>query len=305
MRPRMIFPVFLTFLLMQAYAGFGQIIKTQAWILYEQGNASFASKEYGVALAKYQGALAAFYPFPEAEAGIGDVYVQEGELELAVRQYRKAYELKNSLYIPETRYEILYKLARIYEVKLEYKSFEDSLKAVLVDDKNYTPTGTSRLREQFESNYYAKGLDFTLKLYRFPERFSADAHSKLGWFYYRSGNYTVSVVHLLYALVYKIGDASQFVLENDTDFQFTTLSDFLKIADGDKAVLAYLEKTDVYKDLYYLAGSTFKAGYPAHAKMIWQILSKSARAGTYTDLSTRQLKSPWTEPLLAQPQGKK
>jgi tetratricopeptide (TPR) repeat protein len=288
-------------MLLQAFAVFPQFMKTPAWVLFEQGNASFSLKEYGSALKKYQEALASFSPFPEVEAAIGDVYRQEGELDLAVKQYRKAYELKNSFFIPETKYEVLYKLARVYEVKQEYKNFEDSLKTVLIDDKNYTQPSTSRLREQFESNYYAKGLDFILKLYRFQELFPADAHAKLGWFYYRSGNYTVSALHLLYALAYKVGDASQFILEKNADFQFTTLSDFLKTAEDYKIVLAYLEKSEVYKDLYYLAGSTFKAGYPAHAKLIWQLLSKSTRAGAYTELSVRQLKSPWTEPLLVQP----
>jgi tetratricopeptide (TPR) repeat protein len=289
-------------MLTASFNGFAQLAKTPALILYEQGNAFFALKEYGSALKKYQDAIASFSVLPEAEMGIGDVYRQEGELDLAAGKYKKAYELRNSFYIPEMKYEALYKLAGIYEDQRTYRSFEDSLKTILLDDKNFTQPASSRLREQFESNYYVKGLDFVLKLYRFPERFPAEAHSKLGWFYHRTGNYTVSALHLLYAVVYKISDAADLVTEKDVDYQFTTLDSFLKTAETDPSILAYFESSGIYKDFYYLAGSTFKTGYPGHARLIWQLLSKSARAGSYAELSSRQLKAPWTEPLLTQPE---
>jgi len=297
---KLIFGIFILSLMAPASV-FSQFIKTPSWILYEQGNAFFSIKEYGPALKKYQEALAAFAVFPEAEIGIGDIYLQEGELDLAVKQYKKAYELKNSFYIPEMKYEALYKLAGIYETTQMYKPFEDALKSVILDDKNFNQPSTSRLREQFESNYYGKGLDFVLKVYRFPERFPAEAHSKLGWFYYRSGNYTTSVLHLLYAVVYKISDAGQYVADMDVDFQFTTLGDFLVVVNNDSFLIDYFKTSGVFRDLYYLAGSAFKVGFPAHARMIWQLLSRSSLAGSYADLSARQLRSPWTEPLLVQP----
>jgi tetratricopeptide (TPR) repeat protein len=302
MRSRLILPVILI-LLPTTHQAFAQFTKTNAWVLYEQGNTFFSTREYGSALKKYQEAIAAFNPFPEAEMAIGDVYRQEGELDLAARQYRKAYELKNSFYILEMKYEDMYKLARVYEDQRGYKSFEDALKTILLDDKNYNQPSTSHLKEQVESNYYGKGLDFILKLYRFPEKFSVDAHATLGWYYYRSGNFTVSALHLIYSVVYKVSEASRYVLEKNTDFQFTTLGDFFHAIASDKIVVDYFEKSDIYKDLYYLAGSTFKAGYPAHARFIWQLLSKSALSGAYADLSTRQLKSPWIEPFLIQPPG--
>ncbi len=301
MRTKKLIPGIFILFLMAPTTVFGQFIKTPSWILYEQGNAFFSMKEYGSALKKYQEAIASFGIFPEAEIGIGDVYLQEGELDLAIKQYKKAYELKNSFYIPEMKYEALYKLAGIYETSQTYKSFEDALKTVLLDDMNYNQPSTSRLRDQFESNYYGKGLDFVLKLYRFPERFPTDAHSKLGWFYYRSGNYKTSVLHLLYSVVYKVSDAADYVASGDVDFEFTTLVDFLELSNNNSILIDYLKASGAFKDLYYLAGSAFKVGFPAHARMIWQLLSKSSLAGSYADLSARQLKSPWTEPLLVQP----
>jgi len=297
----MTLPVIL--LLLQALSAFPQKmgIKAPAWVIYEQGNALYAGKEYGSALKKYQEALASFYPFPEVEMAIGDVYRQEGELDLAIIRYKKAYELRNSFYIPEMKYEALYRLANVYEDTRAYRDMEDALKTIVAEDKNFSPSETSRLREQFTANYYSKGIDFVLKLYRFPERFSADAHAKLGWFYYRTGNYTTAVTHLLYALTYKVSDAGAYAYEKDVEFQFTTLSAFLGLASKDSVIGGYFQKSEIYKDLYYLAGSVFKSGYPAHARDIWQVLSKYPPAGSYAELSSRQLKAPWTEPLLSIP----
>ncbi len=293
-------PVFLFFLTLPG-ALFSQLPKLDAWILYEEGNAFFSSKEYGSALKKYQEAIISFAFFPEAEMGIGDVYRQEGEYDLAIAKYKKAYELRNSFYIPEMKYEALYKLAGIYETQQEYKLYEDTLSLIIQEDKNYN-TESSRLRSQLESNFYAKGLDFILKLYRFQAAFPAQAHSKLGLFYYRTGNYSSAAVHLMYAAIYDITDAADLYYKKNADFEFTTLEAFIALLQNDKSLLDYLSSSGLFGDLYYLAGCVFKAGYPMHAKSIWQVIAKSKPSGSYADLSARQLKSPWTEPLLIQPE---
>ncbi len=268
------------------------------WLLYEQGNTAAAQKEYGVALEMYKSAIEGAGIFPEAEAAIGDVYLAEGEASLAQRQYEKAYNLRKSFYIPDQQYDILYKLANLFEIQQLYKDMEDSLSSIVLDDKRFQETPNQRLRTQLEKNYFDKGIDRVLVLYSFDDSFAAAAHSKLGWFYYRTGRFAQSVPQLLYSVIYRASEIERVRKERDVDFEFSTLSELLTAVNSDDELKAYATSTGLFKDLYYLAGSTFADGYPQHAAGLWKLLSSLPAAGQFRDLAARQLKKPFVEPLL-------
>lgn len=271
----------------------------QSWLMYEQGNAAASQKEYGKALQLYKSAIEGAGIFPEAEAAIGDIYLEEGEAALAQKQYEKAYNLRKSFYIPEKQYEILYKLANLFELQQQFKQMEDTLNQIVADDPHFQDTPNQRLRAQVEKVFVERGLDRVLLLYTYDDRFAAAAHSKLGWFYYRTGRFSPAVSHLLYAVIYRASDLKQALLERDVDYGFTTLPDMLAVTEKNADMRAYAASSGFYKDLYYLAGSMFANGYPQHAIGIWKTLSVVPSAGQYRDLSLRQLKKPFVEPLLA------
>jgi len=268
------------------------------WLIYEQGNTAAAQKEFGRALQLYKSAIEGAGIFPEAEAAIGDVYMEEGEASLAQRQYQKAYDLRKSFYIPDQQYEILYKLVNLFELQQLYKQMEDTLNLIVADDKRFQQTANLQLRAQLEKNYVDKGLDRVLVLYNFDDSFAAAAHAKLGWFYYRTGRFSQSVSQLLYSVVYRTSQIERYRREHDAEFEFSTLAELLAAVDASAQLKAYAASTGLFKDLYYLAGSTFANGYPRHAANLWKILSAVPGAGQYKELSTRQLKKPFIEPLL-------
>ena len=281
-----------------AYSVFSQDKQSQNWLLFEQGNASMSAKEFGKALQYYKDAIAAAGIFPEAEMAIGDVYFEDGEFDLAVSQYQKAYNQRKGFYISDSQYDVLYKLAHLYESQELYKLMEDNLSAVVADDKHFTETSTSHLQTQIGKNYLDKGLDHVLLLYRFERSFAARAHSKLGWFYYRTGRFAQSISHLLYSVIYDVSEINSSLREKDINYEFSSLQDVLTAVEKNSDLQRFANEVDFYKDLYYLAGSTFAAGYPQHAFDLWSLISKHASAGTYQDLSRRQVKSPRTEPLI-------
>jgi hypothetical protein len=270
-----------------------------SWAIYEQGNAAFARRDFGIALKLYQEAIAAAGIFPEAEMAIGDVYLEEGEPELSIIQYDKAYNLRKSFYIPDMQYDVLYKKAHVYENLELYSKFVDMLNLILVDDNHFQETANIQLRTQIEKNYFDKGIDRVLFLYSFPDAFSANAHSKLGWFYYRSGRYGQAVSHLLFSVIYRVSQIKAYLKERDVTYQFTSLKDLLGTGESNKDVRQFISDSGLYTDLYYLAGSTFASGYPQNASSIWQTISAYPGAGSYQDLAKRQVKKPWLEPLLS------
>lgn len=270
----------------------------QSWLLFEQGNAAASQKEYGKALQLYKAAIEGAGQFPEAEAAIGDIYLEEGEADLAQRQYQKAYSLRQAFYVPGMQYQVLYKLANLYEIEQQYKQMEDTLNSIVADDSHFQDTTNQRVRAQVEKVFLEKGLDRVLLLYTFDDTFSAAAHSKLGWFYYRTGRFGPAISQLLYSVIYRTSQVKHALLERDVDYEFTGVADLLAGIDANADLRAYAASSGLYKDLYYLAGATFADGYPRHANGLWKALSGLASAGLYRDLSARQLKKPFIEPLL-------
>jgi tetratricopeptide (TPR) repeat protein len=286
-------------------AAMGEEKPSRAWYAYEAGNASLARKEYGQALKYYKDAIELAGQFPEAEMGLGDVYLAEGEFAIARSQYEKAYNLRNGFDIADSKYDVLYKLARLFENQELYKLMEDRLTAIASDDRHFAETQTSQLRTMVEKNYLSKGLDHVLVLYGFNDAFSTNAHSKLGWFYYRTGRFSQSISHLLYATISRVNQVNIYLRESDVDYQFTTLQDMLSAVTTNPELASYVAASDFFKDLYYLAGATFANGYPAHAVAAWKLIAGQAGAGMYQELSRKQLRKPFIEPLLGAAAGGK
>jgi tetratricopeptide (TPR) repeat protein len=269
-----------------------------SWFVYEQGNALFARGDFGQALKFYKDAIGIAGIFPEAEMGLGDVYLAEGEFNIARAQYEKAYNLRNAFYIADSKYDVLYRLAHLFENQELYKLMEDRLAAIVADDRHFTETPNSQMKTQIEKNYLQKGLDHVLELYSFSDAFAMNAHSKLGWFYYRSGRFSQAISQLLYSTISRVSQVNQYLREADIDYQFSTLQDMLAAVGQSPQLAGYVSSSDFFKDLYYLAGATFANGFPTHAIALWKLVAGQAGAGVYQEMSRKQLRKPATEPLL-------
>jgi tetratricopeptide (TPR) repeat protein len=295
---RYIKPALVLVLALCSILAFGVTTQSKSWLLYEQGNAAIARKEFGEALRLYKDAVAAAGVFPEAELAIGDVYLEEGEFDLAKSQYEKAYNQRKAFFIDDSKYDVLYKLAHLYEGQELYKLMEDRLLAIVADDKHFAETAQLRLRTQVEKNYFERGIDHVLVLYSFKDAFAADAHSKLGWFYYRTGRYSQSISHLLYSVLNRSAQINNFLQERDVDSHVSGLHDLISEVEKSRELSEYAHSIELYKDLYYLASATFAAGYRQNSLGLWKLLSSSPSAGQFQSLSLKQLKSPWIEPLI-------
>jgi tetratricopeptide (TPR) repeat protein len=276
----------------------GENTRKAYWLIYEQGRAAMQKGEYGEALQLFKEAILAAGILPEAEMSIGDVYMAEGEYDLAKREYEKSYNQRNAFDIPETKYEVQYRLSKLYEQQELYKLMEDRLLAIVADDRRWVETASQRLRSQVERNYFEEGMDRVLVLYRFEDSFAATAHAKLGWFYYRTGLSAKAVSHLLFALIPAASQMVAWLQERDADIQFSSLEALMAVAATKEELRSYIAESDLFKTIYYLANATFAAGYPAQAASLWNAAAGSSLSGSYRDLARKQLKAPFSEPLL-------
>jgi tetratricopeptide (TPR) repeat protein len=258
-------------------------------------------RELGKALQKFHEALKVQPLFPEAEMAIGDIYREEGEEDLASRQYEKTEKLKNRFNIPASLYQLYYKMALNYQDQQLYYLMEETLKSIIRDDSNFNQPSISTLQQQIASNFKSKGIDFILTLYRFDGYFAADAHSQLGWFYYKTGRQDLAMLHFLYSIIYKLGKTIDYATERDPDFKLTTLSAFFSYSSAKPQIGAFLNICGIYKDLYYLAGAIYQT-YPLQAASLWKLVAGQSGSGRYQQLSRDQLASPWYEPVLRLPE---
>ncbi len=273
--------------------------QTPAWILYERGKAELErrdKKELGEAIRFFLQAIDAAGIFPEAEVALGDVYLAEGEIILAEKQYKKAYSLKNSFHIPQDKYLVLYKLAGLYKYHKDYQKMELRLKEILQDQSYNTNLQFVR---SFMDIYWEKGLDHLFRLYRMSGVvFSTKAHAELGWFYYKTGKFDKSIKHSLFALNIIVTEAVIELRSFNPLYEYIDLKSFIISAVSRLNIREYLFETDIYRILYYLAAADYAAGHPVHAFGLWKFLAGSDHAGRYIELSQRQLKSPWIEPYI-------
>ncbi len=269
-----------------------------AWFTYEEAQALYEQREFGKALQFYKDAIALAGNLPEAEVGIGDVYREEGELDLALSQYRKALNRAGSLRVPLARYDIQYRIASVYRDRELYKLMEDTLAAITADDPNWGREAGARIRGQVESLYYGKGLDQVLRLYRFSDSFATRAHAELGWFYYRTGRFPLAVSHLLYAVIPGASEIAGWHRERDVEWEFTSFESLLASAAAHRDLADFAQESGLFRNTYYLACATWASMYPKAATALWKILGKLEAAGEYAELSRRQLKKPWVEPYL-------
>jgi hypothetical protein len=107
------------------------------------------------------------------------------------------------------------------------------------------------------------------------------------------------VSQLLYSVIYRASQVERSLKEHDVDYAYSTLGELLASVESNTELSAYASSSGLFSDLYYLAGSTFKYGYPKHAVTLCKALSASGAAGQFRGLSTQQLKKPFAEPLLS------
>lgn len=315
MKIRIVAITLLLFMLVAASASIAQDSEfaedtfAKAWVLYEQGKARLddpEGPELGEALLLFQDAIDKRGGiFPEAEMGIGDIYFREGAFALAGRQYLKAYELRTGMEITEERYTILYRLADLYEIQEMYKDMEDHLLLILEEQPYYAESRYEGFRNAFDSTFREKGPDHLFKLYRMDGvEFSVAAHSRLGWFYYRTGLFQKAIINCLFALDIMITGGMNELRLVKPGYVFTNVADFLDAALKRENIRQYLVDGEFFKTLYYLAASANAASLPGRAEPIWSLLAGypleelGTGVAAYADLSKRQLESPWVDPLI-------
>jgi tetratricopeptide (TPR) repeat protein len=270
--------------------------------------------------------------YPEAEYWIGEVYRVEGELPLALAQYRKAYSMcvGNPVAVENIGLSVTlqYKIAGIHDVRGDYiemiRTYEtiiNDLDNLWVNSSQTANTNDSQTNSvpyekalaSFERSAMTKtltehGINRFLELYRYNNNTVEKAHRLLGYYYAVRGRPSAEP-HLMFAFLIQNSIIMEEVKRRYYDFSFTTqtevrgyqirsLSELTEIINGNALLLSYIEEVEYYKTAYYFSTSLYRNGKTSVARDIWEFLASVPQAGEWHNRALNQLRSPHFEPII-------
>ncbi|MCL2214791.1 MAG: hypothetical protein FWC06_06220 [Treponema sp.] len=268
--------------------------------------------------------------YPEAEYWIGEVYRVEGELSLALSQYRRAYAMRENLEDSGFAVTLQYKIAGILRTRMEYNEMERTLLSIIdsldtlwvnADRAALNNTGTTSIPYAQASASFARaamtrtlendGINRFLEMYRYNNSTVEQAHRLLGFHYVVAGRPSAQD-HLMFAFLIQNTVIIEELMRRQFDFRFTTITEIrenqarslIELSEAlnkNHVLVSYIDEVEYYKTAYYLAASLYRNGKTTTALNIWSFLASQPRAGEWYSRAVNQLRSPHAEPIVEMP----
>jgi len=242
--------------------------------------------------------------YPEADYWLAETYRVEGELVLALRQYERAWNNRALLEAPGFAVEILYKMMDIQRIRQNYQEMERWAKEIIEGPEPYGDNlwGVSQnnMRAAMARILENEGVERFLTLYRHRNTGVEKAHRLLGFFYYATGRYIPAYEHLMFAFLIQNSLLIDEVIRREYDFTFTNLNDLTEHVRVRPDLLAYVEETEYYRTIYYLASTLLATGKTRQASQLWAFLSLSNDAGEWGNRARRS-PTPYIENVIEMP----
>ncbi|MDR0475126.1 MAG: hypothetical protein LBH43_15815 [Treponema sp.] len=247
--------------------------------------------------------------YPEAEYWLGETYRVEGELGLALKQYKKAYDARELLETPGFETEILYKMATLHRLKGEYQEMEKRLLEILAA-KSAAVSGRQGIYWTREGEGAVvpmqrilenDGVSHFLTLYRNDNAQIEKAHRLLGIFYYTSNRHGSAAEQLMFAFLIQNTLLINEVRRMQYNFEFTTLENLMEALHRRNDLKDWMEETQYYRTAYYFAAALYASGKMISARQIWFFLAALNEAGEWQEKARNQLRSPFIERMVEMP----
>ena len=224
--------------------------------------------------------------YPEADYWIGEVYQAEGELALALRQYERAWENRTLLETSGFDTEILYKITDIHRIRGEYQEMEKQANEIIGGtDSSGAPRDSLWAGNQIQAAMTRilgnEGVSRFLTLYRYNNTVTEKAHRLLGFYQYASSRFSPAAEHLMFAFLIQNTVLITELTRRQFDFTFTTLDDLMNTVRAKPELVAYLDTTEYYKTVYYLACALYASGKSLPATQLWAFLAGRDDAGDW------------------------
>jgi tetratricopeptide (TPR) repeat protein len=246
--------------------------------------------------------------YPEADYWLGETYRAEGELALALRQYERALNQRSLFENPGFDLEILYKIIDIHRILQNYQEMEKQAKEIIEGtgasgiprDSFWGGNSSNQIRAAMARILDNEGVNRFLTLYRHNNTATEKAHRLLGFFYYASSRYSPAVEHLMFAFLIQNSVLIEEVIRREFDFTFTNLENLMGYVRSRPELQAFLEETEYYRTMYYLASALYATGKNIPSGQLWSFLARSGNTGEWGERARRN-PSPYVERAIEMP----
>jgi len=209
--------------------------------------------------------------FPEAEYWIGKVYAAEAEPRLAELQYKRAWDKRAALEIPDERFDILQDLAGLYSSQKSWYSYGECLEKAVAEDPLFGEK-QAFLRSAMERALGQQGFDRFYGLYHASYGPWTRAERDLGVFYLENGR-PQALIHLAVAANSILSRCATRVGERDTSWEYGGLADLLGKIEADRELAAFARSAGLYETLQRLGLALERSGYRESAREVWGVLA--------------------------------
>lgn len=281
------------FLLLTLAGGVGA---EPAWVVAERADAQADAGEYGEAIRLYRSIVIEQPNSVVANLGLARCYEATADLDLALEHLQIAAAVAPN---DATVGAIRLRMAQIYRTKQLFKQYEESLLTVAGSDPALQDTEFANLPQRLRTTYAQNGVDRMLVLYRSDYTYATPAHAELAVFYVQSGRYEAALEEALISVVATASTIIEELIRRDPLYEFDSLAETINAAEEDEALVTYLDRSTLYRDLYYLAAATYGAAtIPlSRAVSVWSILAELP-GGIWTRRAVAQTRSPTLEPVI-------
>ncbi|MFW5842570.1 MAG: tetratricopeptide repeat protein [Spirochaetota bacterium] len=238
--------------------------------------------------------------FPEAEAGLAEVYQLEGNLALAERHYLRALESSAFLAIPETEWELRYELADVYEMSQRRRLAQQEWLTIVEDVDDIDSQETRELLENYRRIFWEEGIDRLLQLYRQEGSASIAANRNLGRQYLGMGRYEASFEHDIIATVKIVTIIVEEIRRFRPLYRLETLGATLSTAEEYPQIVGYLNDSGLFDTLERLAQASFRLQNSSlRSRELWELVATYAPPNSLARRkATDRAAAPDTDPLV-------
>jgi hypothetical protein len=209
--------------------------------------------------------------YPEAEFGIGRIYLAEGEPRLAELQVLRACDMGGSLEVAGDRYRMLETLAGIYKAQGDLKDYEQSLREI-ADSSDLFAVRDEYFRNAMERTLAAQGFDKFMTLYRVDDGYATTAYSSLGSLYLEAGR-PLAVIYLAAAVNAILTREIGAITADEPDYSFKGLVDLAARIRAGKAMARFASDSGLWHDMVLLGEALAEAGYRDTARELWSVVA--------------------------------
>jgi hypothetical protein len=188
--------------------------------------------------------------------------------------------------------EILYKITDVHRIQGNYQEMERRAKEII---EGAGPSGSPRdslwaanqTRSAMARILENDGVTRFLTLYRYNNTETERAHRLLGFFYYATSRYIPAAEYLMFAFLIQNSVLIEEVIRRDYDFTFSSLDNLMFFVRSRPELTAFLEETNYYRTVYYLASALYATGKLRPAAQLWAFLAGSNNAGEWGNRARR------------------